>query len=86
MDEVMRIFEVLSRLFGELKVIKQIPEDLQYGDEVINRAIEIRTASMKYIAVTIHHLSTPFGTIGNYTTLNEFQFSRQSRQRLRLRR
>jgi len=45
-------------------MVKLLPDDLEQRDFVINRALDVRSASMTYLAVTIRHDATPFGTPG----------------------
>ena len=47
-----------------LNVIKDIPENLPYLDELINRAIEVRSASMLYLAVQLKHDQNSLGLAG----------------------
>ena len=41
-----------------------LPDDLEQRDFVINRALDVRSASMMYLAVSIRHNETPLGTPG----------------------
>jgi hypothetical protein len=56
--------DYLFQLFSHLKIVKVLPEDLEQRDFVVNRALDVRSASMIYLAVMIRHDSTPFGTPG----------------------
>ena len=61
---MIKVFEEIIHLFGQLAAVKGIPQDISQHEDVINRAIDVRSAAMNYIAITIRHHSTPFGTIG----------------------
>lgn len=53
-------------------MVKLLPEDLEQREFVINRAMDVRSASMVYLAVSIRHDATPLGTTGtmqSYTPL-----------------
>ena len=48
----------------QLKVIDSVPKDLEQRDILINRALDVRSACMQYLAVNIRHDATRFGTPG----------------------
>ena len=54
---------------GELNVATILPGDVERCDAVINRAIDVRTACMVYLAYNICDDATPLGTFGNISTL-----------------
>lgn len=57
-------------------MVKLLPEDLEQREFVINRAMDVRSASMVYLAVSIRHDETPLGTTGIlqlHTRLNEIR-------------
>lgn len=41
-----------------------LPEDIERCDVIINRAIDIRTACMRYLTSHVRHDATPLGTLG----------------------
>ena len=45
-------------------MLNVLPEDLEQRDFVVNRALDVRSASMMHLTVMIRHNSTPFGTSG----------------------
>ena len=49
----------------QLSVLDILPDDLEQRDFVINRALDVRSASMVYLAVTIRHHSTRGGIPGS---------------------
>ena len=61
----MKTLDYLCLQLGELDVATIVPDDLERYDIVINRAIDVRTACMQYLASHIRHDATPLGTIGN---------------------
>ena len=59
------VLEDIAQLFGQLVAVKsEIPQDIIRRQDVINRAIDIQSASMNYLAIAIRHHSTPLGTVG----------------------
>jgi len=79
---------------GHLGVINDIPEDLNQREAVVNRALDVRSAAMNYLAITIRHHATPLGTLGifaHFVRLNIFRqgyegFFRRRQRRRRVRR
>ena len=45
-------------------MVKVLPDDLEQRDFVINRALDVRSASMTYLAIMIRHDSIRFGIPG----------------------
>jgi len=48
----------------QLEILDMLPEDLEQHESVVNCAIDVRSASMIYLAVNIRHQATPGGDIG----------------------
>jgi hypothetical protein len=48
----------------QLEILDILPDDLEQRCSVINRAMDVRSASMFYLAVNIHHQSIPLGDVG----------------------
>lgn len=46
-----------------------LPDDVERCDIVINRAIDVRAACMRYLASHIRHDVTPLGAVGNIIPL-----------------
>jgi len=44
--------------------VKVLPDELDQREFVVNRALDVRSASMMYLAVSIRHNATPLGTPG----------------------
>ena len=63
-EELERTLEYLSQQFAHLELVNVLPDDLEQRDFVVNRALDVRSASMMYLAVTIRHDATPLGTPG----------------------
>ena len=53
-----------SQQLGQLNVATILPDDVERSDVVINRAIDVRTACIQYLAYNICHDATPFGAFG----------------------
>lgn len=45
-------------------MVNVLPYDLEQREFVVNRALDVRSASMIYLAVSIRHQGTPLGTPG----------------------
>jgi len=72
--EVGKTLEFLSHQFAHLGLANILPDDLEQRDFVVNRAMDVRSASMMYLAVAIGHDTTPFGIPGTgppYIKINE---------------
>ena len=50
----------------QLQVLDVLPDDLVQRDFVINRALDMRSASMVYLAVSIRHHSRRGGIPGGF--------------------
>jgi hypothetical protein len=48
----------------QLKVIDSIPEDFEQRDILVNRALDVRSACMRFLAANICHNATSFGITG----------------------
>jgi hypothetical protein len=73
-EELARTLEYLSQQFAHLELMNVLPDDLEQREFVANRALDVRSASMMYLAVMIRHDATPLGTPGitpKYIRLNE---------------
>jgi hypothetical protein len=62
--ELGRTLEYLSQQFAHLELVNVLPSDLEQREFVVNRALDVRSASMKYLAVSIRHNETSLGTPG----------------------
>lgn len=72
-DNVQRTLEYICQQLGRLNIVKIISNDFGRSD-VTNRAMDIRSASMWYLAAQIRHDATRLGTLG---TSNEYSHSLQ---------
>ena len=73
-EELERTLEHLSHQFAHLEMMKVLPGELEQREFVVNRALDVRSAAMMYLAVSIRHDTTPLGTPGTaptYICLNE---------------
>jgi len=46
-----------------LSIVESIPEDIDSA-MVVNRALDVRSACLVYLALNIRHEATPLGTVG----------------------
>jgi hypothetical protein len=63
--EITQTLDYLCQQLGELDVTTLLPDDVEQRDILINRAIDVRTACMRYLTSHILHDATPGGIIGN---------------------
>ena len=61
--------DYLCQQLGELDVTTILPGDVERREVVINRATDVRTACMRYLASHIRHDAIPMGTIGYLSQL-----------------
>ena len=66
-EELERTLEYLSQQFAHLEMVKVLPDDLDQHEFVTNRALDVRSASMAYLAFMIRHDATPLGIPGTIT-------------------
>jgi hypothetical protein len=77
-EELERMLDYLCQQFAHLKLVNVLPDDLEQRDFVVNRALDVRSASITYLAVTIRHDATLLGTPGTtpqYIHLNKVRQS-----------
>ena len=87
--EIGRKTEVLQRLdyicqqFSHLKIVKSIPLDIGQEDRVrlANRAMDVRSACILYLAAQFKHDKTWLGTIGS-ASLGNWLMSKERLRRL----
>jgi hypothetical protein len=63
-EELERTLEYLSQKFEHLEMVNDLPKYLEQREFVANRALEVRSASMTYLALTVRHDGTALGTPG----------------------
>lgn len=63
-EELDNALDYFAQQLEELEVVTVLPEEIEQRDYVLNRALDVRSASMMYLAVLLHHNSTVFGTPG----------------------
>lgn len=56
--------DYISRQLGHLEIIKRLPEAEVKSDEIVNRAMDVLSAALNYLAVHIRHESSRLGIIG----------------------
>ena len=56
--------DYLCHQLGQLDIANDLPENFDQREVVINRAMDVRSACMLYLASQIHHDATSFGTMG----------------------
>lgn len=63
-EELKRTLEYLSQQFAQLELVNVLPNDLEQREFVANRALDVWSASMLYLAFIIRHDATPHGIPG----------------------
>jgi len=58
------VLESITQLMEQLAVLDVLPDGLEQSDFVCNRALDVRSASMVYLAVCIRHHSIRGGIPG----------------------
>jgi len=58
----------MSQRLQNLSLVSRIPEDLKQREPVINRAMDVRSACMLYLAHHIPHEMLPLGAVGKMTS------------------
>jgi hypothetical protein len=63
-EELGKTLDYLSHQFAHLELVNILPGDLEQREFLVNRALDVRSASMMYLAVRIRHDATPLGILG----------------------
>jgi hypothetical protein len=63
--EVRSQLEDMSFLYAGLETFDTWPDELQY-EPLINRALDIRSSFMRYLAVQLEHANTRLGKTGKF--------------------
>ena len=58
------VLETISQLMEQLAVLDVLPDDLEQSNFICNRALDVRSASLVYLAVCIRHHSIRGGIPG----------------------
>jgi len=56
--------EYISQQFAQLSVLSVLPGDIEERELIVNRALDVRSAAMIHLAVSIRCESTRFGSLG----------------------
>jgi hypothetical protein len=65
-NELLEVLETISQLMEQLAILEVLPDDLEQREFVCNRALDVRSASMIYLAVRIRHHSIRGGIPGTF--------------------
>lgn len=68
------MLDYICQQVEQLAVAENLPHDLEQREAVINRALDVRSASMHYLAIHIRHDSTPLGMLGSIRPMYSSQF------------
>jgi hypothetical protein len=58
------MLETITQFVEQLTVLELLPDDLKKRDFVLNRALDVRSAAMVYLAICIRHNSIRGGIPG----------------------
>jgi hypothetical protein len=67
--------DYISRKLGQLEIIKQLPDQGIEYDQLVNRAIDVISASFNYLAVHIRHEARRLGVIGKHLDMPEITWT-----------
>jgi hypothetical protein len=68
-EEITKMLDYICQQVEQLAVAENLP-----NEAVINRALDVRSASMQYLAVHIRHDSTPLAILGPTRPVYSSQF------------
>ena len=65
--DVVQTLEYICQQFGHLKIVKAVPRDIEQDvwTRLTNRATDVRSACILYLAAQIKHDKVWLGMIGN---------------------
>lgn len=63
-EEFEKTLNYMYQQLEQLEILDILPDDLEQRESVINRAMDVRSASMLYLAVNIRFQTTPLGDLG----------------------
>ena len=69
-NELNKTLDFMCQQLEQLEVIDSVPKDLEQRDILINRALDVRSACMQYLAANIRHDATRFGSPGTFSAVN----------------
>ena len=62
----MATLDYISQQFAQLSVLAALPSDIEEREFIVNRALDVRSAAMLHLAISIRYDSAPLGTLGKY--------------------
>lgn len=65
--DIENTLDYISRQLEQIKIVDRLPGGLGQPNELVNRAMDVRSASMKYLTVHIRHMSKSFGVAGYHS-------------------
>jgi len=63
-DDIEKTLDYISRQLGQLQIIESLPTVNVPSQALINSAMDVRSAVMRYLAVQIRHESNALGVVG----------------------
>lgn len=68
-QELEETLDYMCQQLGQLQIVCRLPREIEGLQSIINRAMDVRSAFMVYLAMHIHHEATPGGTLGSHAQL-----------------
>ena len=62
--------DYISRQLGQLQIVRRLPDVDVQSEQLVNRAIDVISAALKYLAVQIRHSANPLGVLGMHCTIS----------------
>jgi hypothetical protein len=80
--ELDKLLDFMCQQLEQLEVIESIPKDLQQLESLVNRALDVRSACMTYLALSIRHDATILGTTGTLCSITSIDHCRKGAQNI----
>ena len=64
------MLQYIYQQLNNMKAVHRLPQDIEQRESVVNRALDVRSSCMIYIARLISHESTILGMTGTIHCLN----------------
>jgi len=66
-DEVTKMLEYIQRQLGQLNVLKDLPRTYNFSPTLENRALDVKSGVLTYIAVHICREGNQLGILGKFS-------------------
>jgi hypothetical protein len=79
-QEFEKMLDFMYQQLELLEVLNILPDDLEQSHILVNRALDVRSACMMYLAVGIRHNGAPLGNLGTIFWNISVHYDRESIQ------